>query len=201
MKSDVIYVTNDGTGCDDALAQAEAVARFRMLDKKSSMHLRLLTEEMIGMMRALTGEREGDFWIDDEGGTASLHLQVRTPMNGDMRKKLLAASTSGANSAVKGVSGKLRDLLERFIEPADGSIASDLVTGMDFAYMGGDYGTLAVASAGLWSMNRYRAAAEEGRTPKEDWDELEKSVVSKLADDVQIGISGQNVEMVITKKF
>ena len=201
MKSDVIYVTNEGLGFDEALAQAEAVARFRSLDRKSALHLRLLTEEMIGMMRAMTGEREADFWIDDEGGAYNLHLQVKTPMNAEMREKLLSASTSGKNSAAKGVTGKLRDLLERFIEPADGSIADDLITGMDYAYSGGDFGSLSVAAAGLWSMSRYKAAAAEGRTPKEDWDELEKSVVAKLADDVKIGIAGQNVEMIITKKI
>ena len=50
-------------------------------------------------------------------------------------------------------------------------------------------------------MNRYVAAVKEGRTPAEDWDELEKSVVANLADDVRIGIAGQDVEMVISKKF
>ena len=201
MKSDVIHVTNEGAGFDEALAQAEAVARFRNIDRKSALHLRLLTEEMMGMMRALTGEREADFWIDDEAGSLGLHLQVKTPMNADMRKKLLAASTSGENAAAKGVTGKLRDLFERFLEPENGSIPEDLITGMDYAYSGGDFGTLSVASAGLWSMKQYKAAAKEGRTPKEDWDELEKSIVANIADDVQIGIAGQNVEMVILKKF
>ena len=201
MKSDVIYVTNEGLGFDEALAQAEAVARFLALDRKSALHLRLLTEEMIGTMRALTGEREADFWIEHEKDTCALHLQVMTPMNTELREKLLSMSTSGQNSTAKGVTGKLLDLLERFIEPADGEIADDLITGMDYAYSGGDFGTLSVAAAGLWSMSRYRAAAEEGRTPKEDWDELEKSVIAKLSDDVQIGIAGRNVEMVITKKF
>ena len=56
-------------------------------------------------------------------------------------------------------------------------------------------------AAGLWSMNRYMAAVKEGRTPAEDWDELEKSVVANLADEVRIGIAGQDVEMVISKKF
>ena len=55
--------------------------------------------------------------------------------------------------------------------------------------------------AGLWSLNRYRSAVKEGKAPAENWDELEKSVIARLADDVQIGISGQNVEMVIYKKF
>ena len=198
MKSDVIHVTNEGAGFDEALAQAEAVARFRAFDRKSSLHLRLLTEEMMGMMRALTGEREADFWIDDADGVLGLHLRLKTSMNGEMRKKLLAASTSGENSAAKGVTGKIRDLFERIIEPENGSIANDLVTGMDYAYSGANYGSLSVAPAGLWSMNRYKAAVKEGRAPQENWDELEKSVIANLADDVQIGIAGQNVEMVIT---
>ena len=203
MKSDVIHVTNEGEGFDKALEQAEATARFSDLDHRSTLHLRLLTEEMMGMMRALTGEREADFWIDTsaEDGTISLHLSVTTPMNAEMRRNLLAASTSGENSAVKGVMGKIRDLFEQFIEPDNGHVPNDLVTGMDYAYSGGDFGTLSVAAAGLWSMNRYVAAVKEGRAPAEDWDELEKSVVAKLADDVKIGIAGQNVEMVISKKF
>jgi VCBS repeat-containing protein len=122
-------------------------------------------------------------------------------MNAEMRKNLLSASTTGENSAAKGVTGKLRDLFERFLEPENGSLPNDLITGMDYAYSGGDFGTLSVAAAGLWSMNRYKAAVKEGRAPEEDWDELEKSVVAKLADEIRIGIAGQNVEMVISKKF
>ena len=201
MKSDVIHVTNEGAGFDEALAQAEAVARFRDLDRKSVLHLRLLTEEMMGMMRALTGEREADFWIDDGEGSFELHLQVKTPMNAEMRKKLLAASSSGENTAAKGVTGKIRDLFERFLEPENGTIPGALVSGMVYAYSGADLGTLSVAAAGLWSMNRYKAAVKEGRAPEEDWDELEKSIVANIADDVQIGIAGQNVEMIIFKKF
>ena len=201
MKSDVIHVTNEGAGFDEALAQAEAVARFRQIEGKGALHLRLLTEEMLGMMRAMTGERDADFWIDDADGTVDLHLAVKMPMTAETREKLLSVTTDGTNSAAKGVTGKLRDLVERFLEPENDRIPDDLFTGMDYAYSGGDFGTLSVAAAGLWSMNRYRAAAEEGRTPREDWDELEKSVVARLADDVKIGIAGRNVEMIISKKF
>jgi hypothetical protein len=201
MKSDVIHVTNEGAGFDKALAQAEATARFLDLDRRDALHLRLLTEEMTGMMRALTGEREADFWIENNDGSVDLHLAVKTAMNAEMRKNLLSASTTGENSAAKGVTGKLRDLFERFLEPENGCLPNDLITGMDYAYSGGDFGTLSVAAAGLWSMNRYKAAVKEGRAPEEDWDELEKSVVAKLADEIRIGIAGQNVEMVISKKF
>ena len=201
MKSDVIHVTNEGAGFDEALSQSEKTAQFRALDAKSTLHLRLLTEEMMGMMRALTGEREADFWIDSDNGAIRLHLKVQTSMNAEMRKNLLSASTSGENSAVRGVTGKIRDIFERFIEPENGQVARDLITGMNFTCCEGDFGTLSVAIAGIWSMNLYKNAAKEGRTPKEDWDELEKSIIANIADDVQIGIVGSDVEMIIIKKY
>ena len=201
MKSDVIHVTNEGVGFDEALAQAELVAAFKALPKKDALHLRLLTEEMMGMMRALTGEREADFWIEDEDSVFTLHLQAQAAMNAEMRKNLLAVSKTGENTAVKGVTGKLREMFERFLEPEGTGIESDLATGLNPAFYGADFGSLSVAAAGLWSMSRYRAAAKEGSTPQEDWDELEKSVLGRLADDVQIGIMAQNVEMVIVKSF
>lgn len=207
MRSDVIHINNEGKGFDEALRQAELVARFRNLPQKSALQLRLLTEEVMGMMRALTGEREADFWIDDEDPEAPsfrLHLTAETLMNGEMRKKLLSASTSGLNSAAVGLTGKLRDLFEQLIEPTDQDMADDLRNGV--YYTGADYGTETAASTDLWSLNAYRA--EVGRAkdagtdgPLPDWDELEKSVVARLADEVRIGISGHLVEMTIYKKF
>ena len=176
MKSDVIHVTNEGVGFSEASAQAEAVARFRDLDRKSALHLRLLTEEMMGLMRALTGEREADFWIDDKAGVFRLHLKVKVLMNAEMRKKLLAASSSGLNASASGFWGKLRDLFESASEPTSQEMADELKNGI-------------------------YSSVEESYTLEEEWDELEKMVVASIANDVQIGIAGQNVEMIITKQF
>ena len=44
MKSDVIHVTNDGVGVQDARVQAERVAAFLGMEKKDALHLSLLTE-------------------------------------------------------------------------------------------------------------------------------------------------------------
>ena len=35
----------------------------------------------------------------------------------------------------------------------------------------------------------------------EEWDQLEKSIVAKLADDVIVGVRGKKVEIIIKKKF
>ncbi len=51
MKSDVIKLTMAGDGIEDALHAASDSAAYRGLGKKEALHLRLLTEEMLGMLR------------------------------------------------------------------------------------------------------------------------------------------------------
>lgn len=201
MRSDVIHVTNGGSGFEEALSQAELVARYKGLPEKSALHLRLLAEEMLGMMNALTGEREADFWIDDKEGEYALHLVAETEMTGKLRKNLLAASSTGTNAAAKGVTGKLRDLFERMLEPGDLTLGADVAAGLCCNGFDPEFGNYLFTVDDYWSLEKYRAAAREGHTPKENWDELEKSVVGKLADDVQIGIRGRTVEMTIIKKL
>jgi hypothetical protein len=49
-----------------------------------------------------------------------------------------------------------------------------------------------------WTLNRYRDAE---RNNSEPWDELEKSIIANLADDVVVSVKGNNVEIAIIKKF
>ncbi len=189
MKSDVIHVTNEGEGVAEAIKQAEAVAAFRSLSKKDSINLNLLTEEMMGMMQALTDKREADFWIESENRNFMLHLRTETAMNAEMREKLLSASTSGTNAAAKGVMGKIRDIFNRIIEPADANIPSGFSAGWSFSESG--------QVVNVWSLNTFKINATD--SDKEEWDELEKSIIANIADEIKIGISGNTVEMIVYK--
>ncbi|MBR0157233.1 MAG: hypothetical protein IJM20_06930 [Clostridia bacterium] len=201
MRSDTIHVTNGGAGFGEALSQAERVAAFKGLDAKSAIHLRLLTEEMMGIMHALTGEKEADFWIDDEGGEFSLHLSANAEMDSEMRKKLLSVSKSGKNDAARGVTGKLRDLFERFMAPGDMSIGQSLAAGLYCESIDPEFGMTRMVPGDYWSLRRYSDSLDRTAGPDENWDELEKSVVARLADDVRIGIKGRDVEITIIKRF
>ena len=57
----------------------------------------------------------------------------------------------------------------------------------------------------LWSLERYRAAMEKEKEQspvvKEAWDELEKSIVASIADDVRVSVSGKKVELIIEKQL
>ena len=200
MKTDIIVVSSKGKHMETALNQAEKVAAYKELSPKSALHLRLLTEEMMGMMRSLTGETEGKFWIEDEDGVYQLHLQVDTRMDSEKRENLLAASSSGKNESAKGLMGRLRDFFDRGADEDIANISSPLL-------MPEMYEQSSASSMDLeWSMMRYeKALAAQSQLndteAKEAWDEMEKSVVAHVADDVKVSIRGRQVEMTIIKKL
>ena len=187
MKSDVIHISTGGTGISEALKQAEAVAAFKSLSKKDSIHLMLLAEELTGMFKALTGEMDADFWIETNADNYEIHLSADTAMNYEKRKKLLAASTSGKN-ATTGFMSKVRNAFEAAITAMENGYAETVGVGVLEAGGRADYV--------YWTLTQYKQNAQS-----EDWDELERSVVAKLADEVKVCIKGANVEMTIEKKI
>ncbi len=195
MRSDIIHVTSEGAGVEEALSQAERVAAYKGLPGKNAMQLRLLAEEMMGLMQAMAGKHDADFWIDDDKNTYKLHLSMPVIMNADMRQRLLALSSSGKNAAAKGVMGKIRSLMERMTEPASSDMTVDYAAGL---YL--PAGASSSQMGSLWSFNRYKASLGE-KAETEEWDELEKSVVGKLADEVEIAIADNTAELIIYKAF
>ena len=200
MKSDVIVVSSKGSQMEKALNQVDKVAVFKELENKDAMHLRLLAEEMMAMMRSITGETTGKFWIEDQDGVYELHLQAATRMTSTKREQLLSAATSGKNESARGFMGKLRDFFERGADEDVAARTSPLL--MPGMYEHSSTPTLEWE----WSMSKYVNALSYGVDRKDEkaleaWDELEKSVVAHVADDVKVSIRNQQVEMTIIKKF
>lgn len=200
MKTDVILVSSKGTQIETVLSQVEKVTAYKGLTGKNALHLRLLTEEMMGMMRSITGETEGKFWIEDEENVYQLHLQVTTRMDSGKRDQLLSAASTGKNESAKGLMGRLRDFFDRGADEDIASFTSPLL--LPGVYEHSSTPTLDWE----WSMMRYEDALsyrikENDAKAREAWDELEKSVVAKVADDVKVSIRGRTVEMTIVKKL
>ena len=49
-----------------------------------------------------------------------------------------------------------------------------------------------------WTLSRYKDSQKNSEEP---WDELEKSIIANLADDVIVSVKGNKVEIVIVKTF
>jgi hypothetical protein len=199
MKTDVITVSSKGKRMESALAQVDKLAAYKGLSPKDALHLRLLTEEMMGMMRSITGETNGEFWIEDEDGVYQLHLRVATRLSADEREQLLAASSTGKNESARGLMGRLRDFF-------DWSSDEDLDAVSNPLLLPDMFDSTSPTLDWEWSMIRYEnalsARVEKNEAgAKEAWDELEKSVVKHVADDVKVSIRSGIVEMIIYKKL
>ncbi len=193
MRSDTIRVDASGKGFDEVFAQVEALTAFRGLSKKDAMHIRLLAEEMMGLLRGLTGEVEADFHVEENAGQFVLGLSTLTAMNNEKRRKLEESSTSGKNSAAVGVIGRLREIVARAIEPVD----DNALTYDSMGWMDGDADSIGCTAT--WSLLQYRQSVEHQKLADE-WDELEKSIVANIADEIKVFIKGNSVEMLIYKK-
>ena len=207
MKTEKIYVKNDGEGLDNAIKNAEGFAEELKLSGRNAMHLRLLTEEMLGMVRAIAGDFQALFWVEGDEKQCTLKLRADVDMNPDKRRELISASTSKKNSAVKGIMGKIQELVEVCMENYDEVGKLQVRYGVDplsYGMMGMDTENMSQAMLS-WSLKQYRDNLEEageGNSSYETaWDELEKSVVANLADDVRVGIKNGKVDMEIYKTF
>lgn len=204
MKTDTIRITPQGDGICEALIETEKAAGFRGLEPKQTLHLRLLAEEMTGMLKTIVGPTELRYWVESEGMLFSLHLATDVQLDSETRKELLKVSTSGENSAAKGFMGHLKDIFVRFCEVND---SNTLAAEYGYAYVdvvGYDASADMSPNAMLygWSLKAYRdAVAAQPDRESEEWDELEKSITAKLADEVKIFIRRNTVEMVIEKAF
>ena len=199
MKTDVVVVSTNGAGMEEALNQTEKIGEYKNLSSKSTLHLRLLAEELMGLMRSITGEKSGQFWIEDDDGTYMLHLLVDTRMNTVKREKLLNTSTSGKNAYAKGIMGRLRDFFDRNAD-------QDVVAFTNPIMMSGVYDNAQdILHDVEWSMVKYRediySTKDENAEHAAAWDELEKSVITHVADEIKVFIHNQQAEMVVYKKL
>ena len=193
MKTEKIVVSSKGRGMDAALAQVDQTASHMGLSPREALHMRLLVEEMMNMVRSIIGDLEGKFWIEIEDKAYRLYLQMASVLGTEQRKQLISASTSGKNEAHRGIMGKIRAFFEPMpIEDTPAYLAGTIVRGDENDDLN-------------WSMEAYRErllnrkdASDEAQ---EEWDELEKSVVSHIADNVTVSIRNYDVELTIYKKL
>lgn len=202
MKINEIYVSNQGAGREEALNETEKYADYQRLDRKERMHIRILAEEMLGMVETIAGNFYAYYWIEDDSEGYQLHLEAKVEMSTTKKDALIDASTSKQNSSAKGIMGKLRDVFQNYWMGYKETL-TDSPNYYDYMRYGMiDPGVN--SSTAIWSLSQYQTVVrndENDEGEQEDWDELEKSIIANIADDVTVGIKGNNVEMVITKRW
>ncbi len=204
MNTAEIRITSRGDGMEEALAATERLGLDSGLGHKENLRLRLLAEELISLMRGIVGSVEACYLCRQEDRSFELSLSADVSMTQALRKQLLAASTSGKNAAAKGLMGRIRDMIAKIMLPEKEGL--DLPSGLSLGLMSmGSPSRYLSGESYAWTLSRYMNEVRNGREQNEEaaqaWDELEKSIVANLADDVSVKIEGSAVEIAITKAF
>ena len=207
MKSNICKLNEDLTCLEAVLDEVEKVTAYNGLEDKKALRLRLLAEELCGMLPGLIENFSGEFWAENSGDDYELHVDLKADdMDIDLRDELISVSKSGKNAAAKGVMGKIRAVAETMLLAASDSTYS-VPCREYYDYHGYNMGfgyidpTIAVETGYIysWSLFNYKTVVEEKE--EDAYAELERSIVAKLADDIIVGVRGKNVEIVVKKSF
>ena len=209
MKSNICTLNKDLTCLKTVLSEVEKVTAYNGLEDKKALRLRLLAEELCGMLSGLVENFSGEFWAETNDNNYELHVELKAQdMTIELRDELISVSKSGKNAAAKGVMGKIRAVAETMLLSVfDSNLPVPLPTGEFYDGRGfnmnlGYIDPALSAEIGYeysWSLYSYRAAIEGNED--DAYDELERSIVAKIADDILVGIRGKNVEIIVKKSF
>lgn len=202
MKTDVITIHSDLTGSKAAMQTAEHFCEYNNITGKNAMHIRLLTEETVSMVHGILRGFKGKLWLEsqdtEEGILCRICLRADKSVDMEQEDQLMSVSTSGKNESVKGVLGKIREIFRRTVQ----STSTEPSAVDTWYYMGAQRNALMNSVdtfSNYWSLNYYRQNVEGPAKNQEAWDELEKSIIGKLADEVKIGLRNSTAEVIIEK--
>ena len=206
MVSDKFMVNSDAQRMAAARFATENFAWQIKLDKRDALRLDLLVEETLGMVKSMLDDFYGQIWFVGEGRTCEIHFEATANMNADRKQELLSVSSTGKNAAAKGFMAKLGDVITRTMHGFGKSIDAYGEETIRYGVVHTP-GTLmpSMEMMPIWTLSTYRDNLDQARNAdgaaEEAFEELEKSIVAQLADDIVVGVRGDRIDLVITKTF
>ena len=207
ITSGKFMVNSDAERMAAARYATENFAWQAKLDRRNTLRLDLLVEETLGMVKTMLDDFYGQIWFVADGRNVEIHFEATANMDPDKKEVLLSVSSTGKNAAARGFMAKLGEVISGALHNAGRSIDTYGQETMKYGIV--NTPELMMANAEMmtvWSLQAYRVGLNEARSNEEDdveeaWDELEKSIVAKLADDVVVGVKGDRIDLVIRKQF
>ena len=146
------------------------------LKDKDALRFRLLTEEVLRLVKQILDMASVELWFEGDDKISRIIMDTRSTLEGTKREKLGSIATSGEISEQKGFFKNLTDMF----------LIKD-------------------AKETTWSLKEYQADLKakkaEDKFSLDAWEDLERSLVANLADDIEIKACDNHIRMVVTKVF
>ena len=196
MVSNICKIEKGTNDLAAILKESERVALYNGFDKKQTLQLRLICEEIDGMLPNIIDDFDGEFWIEYENGECKVNVCIDIPeLTASKKDELIKLSKDKKNAATVGIVGKIRSVIENLFLNKGTFNTFDMAT----LFNAGVEYSVGIESTCSWSLKKYKKAVSEENT--KDWDELEKSIISNLADDVIVGVKGKRANIIVVKNI
>lgn len=195
----------DGTdeSINSAISEAERYATSENLDNGMKLRLRLLSEELLSLVKGLPHMKDGDFFIERDGTDYDICFDANAKINKKTREQLLEVSSTNKNEAYIGISGMVTQAIDSMIlmGASDRQGVNKLSMNAMEESIGRDEDNY------KWSYNIYKEkelnsnidsdSEEQGVVNSE---EIGKSVLTKLSDDIRISVRTNKVSIRVLVK-
>jgi hypothetical protein len=198
MVSDKFKFADNSPDASRIPLNVEQFGGFSGLSPTNARLLSLLSEEMIGMVKAILPDFSAELYVENKLNRYEIVLAVSAVIKSKDRDNLLKAS-GGKNSAhTGGLLGKIGDMFVNWSislndNPDPVLSYSDMELGMGMGMVNGYE---------EWSMRTYLDSLQsKSAEPDLVDDGLERSIIVKLADDCKVAVKSGSVVMTVTKTF
>ena len=206
MISDKFMVNSDAGRMAAARYATENFAWQASLGKRDMLRLDLLVEETLGMAKAMLEDFYGKLWFVLNGKTCEIHFEATANIDSGKKRELISVSSTGRNAATRGFMGRIGEMISNALHGFGDTIDA---YGQETIRYGIVHTPGSVAPAvdmvPIWTLQTYKSDLEQAREQDSEaeaaLDDLERSIVASLADDIVVGVKGDRVDLVVTKRF
>ena len=174
MKTDKLWVNGSIRRTSEVNEILSDFAHKAGIIGKNFQHMILLTEETLGMANQMLKDFAGEIWLETTPGGYDIILEAD-----------VSECSSDMPNKTEGFMAKIAEMLNcsYMFEDVDEMPESEN----------------APVWAGKWSLSAYRDHLRGNSASEVNLDELEKSIVARLANEVTIGIHGHRIRLVISR--
>ncbi len=198
MKTDIIHISENGEGVSEALHALEETGLMQGFDTREARRLRLLTEETLELVAGITGHMDAEFCADIRDDEWEIRLTAKPTPTSIKKAGLLSLYY-----APYGLANKIAVLFETPFENLvknEEAIREIGIRRVDEALVR----EMGRSGDGfVWTLDSYELSVFDSRSEKKDenWDEINRSIIASLSDEVRIFVFPENAELVILKHF
>ncbi len=198
MNINKIRVDNKGNGAETVLTDVEFYAQRSGLGDRSCRQIRLAAEELMELVKNISGTFEADFSAEITNRRCELSLVTDTVSDPAKKAQLIQAGQFKT-----GVADKLRRFLQsdykNLKEQED--ILDDLGIKKADAALLEEIGHSSFEDAYVWTLGSYGMKAYDSHVLDDDagWAEIGQSILANLADDIRVFVFDDRVEITVIK--